>query len=133
MPSMWSTFTARVSNRLARHFCAVPHRWPKNSPMVSFTFDDIPDSAAKVVVTEDNYDELLGRAPAEGDVELPVGVIRQRPPAYSAVKVGGRRAYALARQGLEVDLSEAVLAKIAKNAVKYPVARYRGRYRVDPD
>src|SRR5437588_1828157 len=39
-----------------------------------------------------------GSIPA-GDLELPSGVIRQRPPAYSAVKVGGRRAYALARSG----------------------------------
>jgi len=37
----------------------------------------------------------------EGELELPSGVIRQRPPAYSAVKVGGRRAYALARAGNE--------------------------------
>jgi tRNA pseudouridine55 synthase len=35
----------------------------------------------------------------EGDLELPSGTIRQRPPAYSAVKVAGRRAYALARAG----------------------------------
>jgi tRNA pseudouridine55 synthase len=38
--------------------------------------------------------------------DLPTGVVRQRPPAYSAVKVGGRRAYALARRGEEVDLPE---------------------------
>jgi tRNA pseudouridine55 synthase len=37
---------------------------------------------------------------------LPTGTIRQRPPAYSAVKVGGRRAYALARRGEEVELAE---------------------------
>jgi len=30
---------------------------------------------------------------------------------------------------LGIDLSDAVLAKIAKNAVKYPADRYRGRYR----
>jgi peptidoglycan/xylan/chitin deacetylase (PgdA/CDA1 family) len=48
MSSMWSAFTARVNNRLARHFCAAPHRLPANNPMVSFTFDDIPDSAASV-------------------------------------------------------------------------------------
>jgi tRNA pseudouridine55 synthase len=35
----------------------------------------------------------------EGDLELPTGRLRQRPPAYSAVKVAGRRAYALARAG----------------------------------
>jgi tRNA pseudouridine55 synthase len=37
----------------------------------------------------------------EGDLELPTGRLRQRPPAYSAVKVAGRRAYALARAGAE--------------------------------
>jgi tRNA pseudouridine55 synthase len=34
-----------------------------------------------------------------------VGLIEQRPPAYSAVKVGGQRAYALARRGQAVELA----------------------------
>ncbi|MGH2876609.1 MAG: tRNA pseudouridine(55) synthase TruB [Solirubrobacteraceae bacterium] len=42
----------------------------------------------------------------DGPLTLPVGRLRQRPPAYSAVKVGGRRAYALARAGVEVQLAE---------------------------
>jgi tRNA pseudouridine55 synthase len=42
----------------------------------------------------------------EGDLVLPVGTVMQRPPAYSAVKVAGRRAYALARAGVEVTLPE---------------------------
>ncbi len=46
-----------------------------------------------------------GAVPA-GKLVLPVGVVRQRPPAYSAVKVDGRRAYALARAGEEVELPE---------------------------
>lgn len=33
-----------------------------------------------------------------------VGTILQTPPAYSAAKLGGRRAYALARRGDDVDL-----------------------------
>jgi tRNA pseudouridine55 synthase len=37
---------------------------------------------------------------------LPTGVLRQRPPAYSAVKVDGKRAYALARAGETVELAE---------------------------
>jgi tRNA pseudouridine55 synthase len=44
-----------------------------------------------------------GRTPS---LELPTGTIRQRPPAYSAVKVGGQRAYAMARRGEAVDLPE---------------------------
>ena len=46
-----------------------------------------------------------GRMPPEPLV-LPTGVIRQRPPAYSAVKVGGKRAYALARAAEAVELAE---------------------------
>ncbi|MGV7214811.1 polysaccharide deacetylase family protein [Bradyrhizobium sp. UFLA05-112] len=43
---MWSAINGRVSNRLARHFAVMPHRLPTHAPMVSFTFDDAPDSAA---------------------------------------------------------------------------------------
>lgn len=43
----------------------------------------------------------------DGELALPVGPVRQRPPAYSAVKVGGRRAYALARAGVaDLELPE---------------------------
>jgi tRNA pseudouridine55 synthase len=42
----------------------------------------------------------------EGDLMLPVGRLRQRPPAYSAVKVAGQRAYRLARAGRAVELPE---------------------------
>jgi tRNA pseudouridine55 synthase len=41
-----------------------------------------------------------------GDLELPRGAVRQRPPAYSAVKISGKRAYQLARAGVEVQTSE---------------------------
>ncbi|MES1194160.1 MAG: tRNA pseudouridine(55) synthase TruB, partial [Solirubrobacterales bacterium] len=46
-----------------------------------------------------------GRIPAPGAV-LPTGLIRQRPPAYSAIKIGGRRAYAMARAGETVEIPE---------------------------
>jgi len=62
--------------------------------------------------TEDLEGELTpaaaGTAPSRETVEaaLPelTGTISQRPPAYSAIKVGGRRAYALARAGETVLL-----------------------------
>jgi tRNA pseudouridine55 synthase len=37
---------------------------------------------------------------------LPAGEVRQRPPAHSAVKVGGERAYRRARRGEEVEPAE---------------------------
>lgn len=42
----------------------------------------------------------------EGDLELPSGTVTQRPPAFSAVKLAGRRAYELARRGTPVELPE---------------------------
>jgi tRNA pseudouridine55 synthase len=44
--------------------------------------------------------------PVPEPLVLPVGELRQRPPAYSAIKVGGERAYKLARRGEEVDMPE---------------------------
>ena len=49
-----------------------------------------------------------GPAPTLESVETALdrfrGEIEQRPPAYSAIKVAGRRAYALARAGQDVEL-----------------------------
>jgi tRNA pseudouridine55 synthase len=56
--------------------------------------------------TGDPEGELApGRTPDE-PLKLPTGTVRQRPPAYSAVKVGGQRAYARARRGEAVELPE---------------------------
>jgi tRNA pseudouridine55 synthase len=46
-----------------------------------------------------------GRIPPAG-VTLPTGRIRQRPPAYSAVRVQGRKAYERARQGEVFEIPE---------------------------
>ncbi len=57
--------------------------------------------------TGDRDGEIVetGEVP-KGDLVLPTGRFLQRPPAYSALKVGGRRAYALARRGEAVELAE---------------------------
>lgn len=62
--------------------------------------------------TDDLEGELTpsdGRAPGREAVEAALewfrGSISQRPPAYSAIKVGGRRAYAMARAGETVELA----------------------------
>ncbi len=50
----------------------------------------------------------VNRPPTEPEIQATlvnfVGVIQQRPPIYSAMKVGGRRAYDLARQGEVFEL-----------------------------
>ena len=56
--------------------------------------------------TGDPEGELAeGRMPPDPLV-LPTGRLRQRPPAYSAVKIGGERAYAKARRGEQVETAE---------------------------
>jgi tRNA pseudouridine55 synthase len=57
--------------------------------------------------TGDPEGELVhtGRVPPDPP-DLPTGLIRQRPPVYSAIKIGGRRAYAMARAGEEVVVPE---------------------------
>lgn len=62
--------------------------------------------------TDDLEGELTpsdGPAPDRERVEAAlagfIGTISQRPPAYSAIKVGGRRAYAMARAGETVTLA----------------------------
>jgi tRNA pseudouridine55 synthase len=46
-----------------------------------------------------------GRTPPE-PLALPTGLVRQRPPAYSAIKIGGERAYRRARRGEAVEMPE---------------------------
>ena len=53
-------------------------------------------STAPVNVTEEQFNEVLQRF---------IGEIEQTPPAYSAVKVHGRKAYEMAREGEEVELA----------------------------
>ena len=57
-------------------------------------------------VLEERDASSVTRAAIEGLLPRFTGAIRQRPPAYSAVKVDGERAYRLARRGETVDLPE---------------------------
>ena len=56
--------------------------------------------------TGDPEGEIERGADPPEPLRLPTGRIRQRPPAYSAVKVGGQRAYAAARRGEVLELAE---------------------------
>jgi len=52
--------------------------------------------------------ELTGRLPPDPPA-LPTGELRQRPPRYSAVKIGGERAYRRARRGEVFEMPERVV------------------------
>jgi tRNA pseudouridine55 synthase len=53
--------------------------------------------------TFDSDGELVETGRMPESLSIPVGAQMQRPPAFSAVKVGGRRAYELARAGERVE------------------------------
>jgi len=61
----------------------------------TFDADGTVTSSAPVNITEEQFSEALAGF---------VGEIEQVPPPYSAIKVKGRRAYDMAREGEEVDL-----------------------------
>jgi tRNA pseudouridine55 synthase len=83
------------ATRIQRFLMALPKRYEATARF------------GAVSTTGDRDGEITetGVVPA-GDLVLPAGRLRQRPPAYSAVKVGGRRAYELARAGEAVELAE---------------------------
>jgi tRNA pseudouridine55 synthase len=60
--------------------------------------------------TGDTEGEIVqtGRLPPDPP-ELPTGEIRQRPPVYSAVKIGGERAYRKARRGEQIEMPERIV------------------------
>jgi len=94
---------------------------------------DTDDADGSVTVTSD-------ARPAAADIRrvLPefIGTISQVPPAYSAIKVDGRRAYELARKDLKPDLEarEIRIDRIALRAVpdrdhaEFEVACGKGAY-----
>jgi tRNA pseudouridine55 synthase len=79
--------------------------------------------------TEDSEGETIAESAVRPDADaihavLPrfLGTIAQRPPAYSAIKIAGRRAYALARAGRPLRLAErpVEIAELALTALPDP-------------
>ncbi|TES91335.1 MAG: tRNA pseudouridine(55) synthase TruB, partial [Anaerolineales bacterium] len=66
----------------------------------TYDAEGIPSEEMPVNVTEEDFAELLKSY--EGEIE-------QVPPPYSAVKVKGKKAYELARQGEEVELEPRII------------------------
>lgn len=64
-----------------------------------------------------------------------LGEIRQRPPAYSAIKIDGKRAYEYARKGQEVEIKEKILVideievlSLEEDVLKIRVVCSKGTY-----
>ena len=88
----------REATRLQARFMGLPKTYRVVARLGALSSTGDPDG--EVTAT--------GVLPPE-DVALPTGEILQRPPSYSAIKVGGVRAYKLARRGEEVEVPERVV------------------------
>ena len=80
---------------------------------------------------EGELSRISGKKPDEGEIKQVLqkftGKIEQTPPAFSAVKVNGRRAYQLARAGKEVDIPKRTITIYDLELIgyDYPVLKLR--------
>jgi tRNA pseudouridine55 synthase len=82
------------ATRVQRYLMALPKRYETIARLGATSTTGDPEG--EITIT--------GRLPPDPP-PLPAGELLQRPPAYSAVKVAGRRAYERARAGEEVELA----------------------------
>ncbi len=91
------------------------------------------DTESEVVATTDVYpakEEILATIPQF------IGEIKQVPPAYSAIKINGQRAYDLVRKGQDVEIPERIveiydltlLEELPNHQAKFRVRCSKGTY-----
>lgn len=111
----------------------------KATKLVDYIMDDfkVYDTILKLGLTSDTYDKE-GIVTEVNDVRVSeeeilnvihsfIGVIDQVPPMYSALKVGGKRLYELARKGIEIerDSRKITIYDIAITEIKMPYVYFK--------
>jgi tRNA pseudouridine55 synthase len=86
------------ATRVQRHLMELPKRYETVARLGALS--STGDTEGEITET--------GQFPAP-EPELPTGTIRQRPPIYSAIKVGGERAYRRARRGEHFEMPERIV------------------------
>ncbi|MCX6728908.1 MAG: tRNA pseudouridine(55) synthase TruB [Candidatus Saccharibacteria bacterium] len=82
---------------------------------------------------EGEITEVSGVKPSQAKIESTLkkftGEITQKPPIYSAIKIGGRRAYKLARAGEEIEMPKRQVTVYSLEIVNYsyPVIKIKTR------
>jgi peptidoglycan/xylan/chitin deacetylase (PgdA/CDA1 family) len=125
MQTVWSTFKARVGNKLARHLRVAPFTMRNPGPMVSFTFDDAPISAATRGAA------MLEQNNARGTFYVAGGLVDSWSGNWTTV--GANDVVSLHRRGHEIachtfsharatDLSEAAMAAEIEDNRRYLLA-----------
>jgi tRNA pseudouridine55 synthase len=113
-----------AATRLAPCFVGLDKRYETDVDLTSTTSTGDPEGDVLERHAPPSRDELDARLDdLRGEVELPI-------PAASAVKVGGERAYRLARRGVEVEMPLRRSRVEALNVVAYDVDSVRLDLRV---
>jgi tRNA pseudouridine55 synthase len=86
------------ATRIQRQLMGLPKRYETTARLGALSSTGDPEGEIT----------LTGRLPPARPA-LPTGELRQRPPIYSAVKIGGERAYRRARRGERFELPERVV------------------------
>jgi tRNA pseudouridine55 synthase len=86
------------ATRIQRHLMELPKRYVTVARLGALSSTGDPEGE----VTQ------TGRIPPDPPV-LPTGEIRQRPPIYSSIKIGGERAYRRARRGEQFEMPERIV------------------------
>lgn len=94
---------------------------------------EVEMTLGKTSTTDDGEGEITNisdNKPTQSDINEVinsfVGKIQQTPPAFSAIKVNGKRAYKLAREGKEVKIEPraVMIHKITEVEYNYPVVTF---------
>jgi tRNA pseudouridine55 synthase len=86
------------ATRIQRHLMELPKRYVTVAQLGALSSTGDPEGE----ITQ------TGCIPPDPPV-LPTGEIRQRPPIYSAIKIGGERAYRRARRGERFEMPERIV------------------------
>lgn len=121
-----SKFTKRITEfqKLPKEYTGIIHL---GATTPTYDLESAPENPKSIEkLTEEQIREAIKQF---------TGMIQQMPPAHSAIKKGGKRAYKLARAGIEVKLdpreitiSEFELTKIELPEVHFRVACSTGTY-----
>jgi len=111
------------ATKLCEKLMDSPKAYETTIKLGAYTPTDDPESPEEPVAG------AVAPTRAELEAALPkfVGQIMQKPPAFSAMKVGGRRAYDLARKGNEVKLEPRMVRVDSIELLDYawPTARVK--------
>ncbi len=116
--------TVGSATRLSRYFSGLDKGYEGH--IVLGVATDTLD-AAGAVSAECELPETLSAACLESAASRFVGTIKQVPPAYSAIRVKGKRLHALARAGEEVEIPErtVIIHRFEITRVELPLLFFR--------